>query len=204
MSQQFGLDYGSLESSEKRMVWYFFFLRASIDIILEEGAGIKLSDLLGEPKLTAEEAAYKKTVVCGKLDTPSFRRAWFEEGGFRKPFTMEMLAYNGTILGISVKGFKTNTLNEPDGIFLVPMNLFENINFTTGKKNSKVAKTVENFRQKFCLIKLLEKHGYSHLFKSLVESKAFAEPQIKKLNLTTKFSAQIAPVEQFYTVEHNL
>lgn len=191
----FAVDYNSLEMSEKRMIWYFSIQRATLEII-EKPSGFNLSDILGVVKMqTEEEYNYAKVLTMAKVEIPSFKQVYFG-CNYKLPITIQVIGLNGELYGITAKAWNPQELKFNGSVFLVPSNPID-LSGELPKKPSKKPLSVEGYKAKFLLIKILEMGGYDALIESLVKHKQGSLPAIKALNLTSRFNTQVAPLEHY-------
>lgn len=189
------MDYDSLENSEKRMIWYFSIQRACLEII-QKPTGFNLSDILGVVKMVTEEQYnYAKVLTMAKVETPSFKQTYFGSQ-YRIPVTVQVIALNGELYGVTAKAFNPETLSYSGSVFLIPSNPLD-MTAELPKKPVKRMFSVDSYRSKFMLIKLLEMGGYDALINSLVKHKNGELPSISALTLTSRFNSQVAPLEHY-------
>ena len=195
----FGLDYQSLDFSEKRMIWYFSIQRAHLDVI-KETSGIALSDILGESKMAEEDCNYAKILTMTKVDTPSFKQI-FVGGQYKIPAIIQILALNGELYGMLVRVYNPEKSKYEGSIFLIPSNTLANYNTAKSKPSSKKRVfSVEDYRKKFNIIDLLESYGYDKLFSTLIKQGTNSQPTINLQQLTSNFSSHVAPLEHYLNI----
>lgn len=195
IKESFGLDYHKLNCWERKMVWNTFIRRADLEFV-EERKGMKLSELLGEEKLSEDQTQFKKTLTLGKLDTPSFRR-FFVGGEYKMPLVIKLHAFKGEILGLCINLYSPNELNFSASMFVVPTKLLHNP--AADKKDStKVSLSIAEYKKRYGFIGILELAGYENLLKDLVKDPKGSNPYIRKVESAHQVVSQVASLEAFF------
>lgn len=162
-----------------------------------------LNDLLGEPVSGSPQSEESKTLVVSSLDVLSFRRVYFShEKGYRYPATVQLFGCNSEIYGISVKIFDPECpQDDSNSQFLVPFNCLE-----TGNKSKNLGKkktqnfNIEDYRNKFSLIDVLEHGGFDLIMSRLIEKpKATVSPKLIFPQVPKGLIGQVLPLEQVFS-----
>ena len=196
MRELFAVDYGALEASEKRLVWYCFVRRSTIEVI-EEMKGVPLNEFLGDQKLQEQDARFKKCLTLAKMDVPSSKRLFLGRT-YKSPVTFQALAIGGELVGVAVKTYTSSSCCEPRGLFLVPLNPIENVQV---KKLLLVKKrthtSLADCRDRFGLLPLLEAQGFRRLVQALVSLDSGDLPVFSRPPRTGVSSEQMLPLHAF-------
>lgn len=199
IKEVFGLDYARLESTEKRMVWLTFIKRATLEIV-EESAGVALSLLLGEARMDEKNSMFAKTLTMSRMDTPLFKRIWVG-GEYRLPLTIQLVAFSGEILGVSLRLYFPTQSRDDGGVLLIPNRTYEAPATKDKKKKWQVNGPAE-YAQKFGLISLLQVKGFDLLAKSLVHRPTSMQPVLRIQSQAVH--SQLAPLDSILSLSHYL
>lgn len=190
------MDYSALEASEKRLVWYCFVRRSTIEVI-EEMKGVPLNEFLGDQKLQEQDARFKKCLTLAKMDVPSSKR-YFLGRTYKSPVTFQVLAIGGELMGVAVKTFASSSCCEPRGLFLVPLNPIENVQakkLLLAKKRTH--SSLADYRDRFGLLPILETRGFSRLSQVLVSLDSDDLPVFSRPPRSAVASEQMLPLDAF-------
>lgn len=177
------------------MVWYLSICRASLETI-QKTSGFALSDVFGGEKPKEEDYNYVRVLTMAKFDCPSFKQVFVGET-HKTPVIIQTLGFQGEVYGIILRVFSPETSYFSDSLLLVPSNPLLNLEFDAGKQGSKTCKSVEDYKNKFKLLELLDSRGFDDLLKALLKTSSKAPPSINYPVLLPKFSPRVLAMEHF-------
>ncbi len=164
--------------------------------------------MLGLDIGATEDLEYSKTLVISPLDTPVFKR-YFSGGPYPYPVTMELIAFAGELLGISVKVYDPARPHwDSNSIFLIIMNSYDLLNKGTAVKKKRKTMNVDDYKQKYGIIEMLEVFGFDSLLRRVVQMPSISSfapaningstvPQVQPLALTKNFTTKFGMLDAY-------
>lgn len=195
IKETFGMEYQNLNCWERKMLWNTFIRRADLEFV-EEKKGMKLSELLGEEKLSEDQTQFKKTLTLGKLDTPSFRR-FFVGGEYKMPLVIKLHAYKGEVLGLCINLYSPNELNYTASMFVAATRLLHNP-AADNKDSTKCSLSIAEYKKRYGFIGILERAGYERLVNDLVKDSKGPNPYIRKVESPHQVASQVVSLETVF------
>lgn len=182
------------------MIWYYTIQRATLEII-SEGPGFALSELLGEKKPSLEASAYTKVLTMARLDVVSFRQLMVGKP-YKTPLVIQAIGIGGELIGVMVRIFNTKVCNFGDSLLLLPPNPLIKVlkvSLESTKSGSSTAKkqvSVEDYKEKFKIIELLEDSGFDMILNKALKDFGSSDPKITRTKLLGG-SARVACLENY-------
>ena len=200
VKKHFGMQYCTLEASERRLVWHVYVKRSVVELI-PQGKGLKLSELLNEASPTQESKdwMFKKGFKLGAFDTVSYKRQYYGDH-YKVPVTVETIAFEGEVIGSVVRKCDVESEDETCGMFLLQVNGYPEAHKDEKKKSKKRnVVSLEEYKNKFGVLSLLESKGYDLLFNALIYSPV-PVPILVSLPLNPHITSHFPPLDTFFSI----
>ena len=201
VADAYGIAYKEADRLERRMVWYLTMVRATLEVIAD-GSGLALSNLLGEKKMTPEEAAFTKVLTMARLDVPAFRQV-YRGHPYKTQVTIQAIAACGELYGVLVHIFDSNSCQFSDSLLLLPSHSLLNVALDTPKTGAAAYKklvSVDEYRHHFKLLDLLEAGGFDTLLSVLLGDANSSVPSLVRPTLPAGLGVRVAPLERFVSL----
>jgi len=202
VEQAYCRPFNKLDAAERRLVLFQYMKRATLEYF--EGTPMTgLNALLGDDGDTNKPSEESKTLVISSLDVIAFKRFFVSsQNGYRFPVTIQFVGCNGEAFGISVKIYDPQSpQDETNSQFLAVFNSFETGNKVraAGKKKN-LNFNLDDYRNKFGLVELLELKGFEIILDKLIEKpKPTVVPKMNTLPVPKGLPSQMLPLEQIFS-----
>lgn len=183
------------------MVWYFTAMRATLEVIAE-GSGLALSNLLGEKKLSAEEAAFTKVLTMARLDVPVFRQVYLGQP-YKTQVTIQAIGASGDLFGVLIHVFDGHGCRFSDSLLLLPSHAMPNLALDKPKSGAAAYKkqaSVDEYRQHYKLLDLLAAEGFDSLLADILHDTNSALPSLARPQSPACHGSRAVPLEGFVSL----